>query len=163
MGSKTRFSVDLSVPYISFDSQVYNLESAFLAGRFFEWKQSQHQTLAYSLLAQEHLPAGVVQSWSAKQQKDKLQESGFEFPADFERYANGQIIRRKIVEREFTDRELQRIVEDKRAHYKRGRRPIYEPDDRTPSFALVANLEEFLINGDEPVFLDAELATSITP
>ncbi len=163
VGSGTQLGVDDTLPSIQFECHAYRLPSEFLAARFFEWKQTQNQSEAIARLVERHLPAGVVQTWNARQQKDSLLKAGVEFSPEMDRHINGQIVRREFVKRSLSPREMNRIHESKRTENYMAVRPTCRVDDETPSLALVANLEEFLFQGDLPVSLDADIASNITP
>jgi hypothetical protein len=161
VAAMTGFTVaDDPISPIRFHGDVFTFPDRELASRFIEWRQTlNHREVTIALGRRLGVHNDVVMK-SLPQRREILEANGADFEGRLGDVLQGQLIRRQLIKRFPTERELSRMFRRPETLVQVPR-AIFVPDARIPNLSVVGNLSSVLFDGADPEILDHPLARAV--
>jgi hypothetical protein len=153
---------DEPMPPVQFQGDVFTFPDRELASRFIEWRQTlNHREVTIALGRRLGVHNDVVMK-SLPQRREILEANGADFEGRLGDVFQGQLVRRQLIKRFLTEKELSRMFR-KPEKLTQVPRAIFVPDARIPNLSVVGNLSCALFEGVEPEINDLALARAVAP
>lgn len=147
---------------IRFQGDVFTFPDRELASRFIEWRQTLNHREVTTSLGRRFGVRNEVMMKSLPQRRNILEANGADFEGRLGDILQGQLVRRQLIKRFPTEKEISRMYKKPKA-LTQVSRAIYVPDNRIPNLSLVGNLSSVLFEGSEPLVNDLPLAQAVAP
>lgn len=147
---------------IQFHGDVFTFPDRELASRFIEWRQILNHREVTIALGRRFGVYNDVMMKALPQRRAILEANGADFEGRLGDVLQGQLIRRQMITRFLTDKELSRIPK-RPPTLTQVSRPIFVPDSRLPNLSVVGNLSAVLFEGAVADINDMPFARSVAP
>lgn len=147
---------------IRFQGDVFTFPNRELASRFIEWRQTLNHREVTTALGRRFGVHNEVMMKSLPQRREILEANGADFEGRLGDVLQGQLVRRRMIKRFPSERELSRMVKKPKTLTQLPR-AIFVPDDRIPNLSVVGNLSSVLFEGAAPEIKDLPLARAVAP
>lgn len=145
---------------VRFQGDVFTFPDRELASRFIEWRQTLNHREVTTALGRRFGVHNEVMMKSLPQRREILEANGADFEGRLGDVLQGQLVRRQLIKRFPTEKEISRMFR-KPKKLTQVSRAIFVPDARIPNLSLVGNLSSVLFEGAEPEINDLSLARAV--
>lgn len=146
---------------VRFHADVFAFPNRDLAGRFVEWRQTLNHREATAVLGRRHMVYNAIMATPLAKRREALELAGADFSGRLEDVLQGQLVRRQLIQRFPSDREISKML---RAPKKLSlvTRAIYVADKTLPSLSRCSNLTDVVFDGADPVLPELPLARAVS-
>ena len=147
---------------VRFQGDIFTFPDRELASRFIEWRQTLNHREVTSALGRRFGVHNEVMMKSLPQRREILEANGADFEGRLGDVLQGQLIRRQMIKRFPSEKELSRMMRKPKT-LTQVPRAVYVPDARIPNLSLVGNLSGVLFEAATPEINDLPLAKAVAP